>query len=344
MRSTFQIALCLSIGLFGDGVRGQEPASSPGTQQKQESRQKIEVTQEKTAALTSDMRKYEAVSAVVKELGQTTEKRKGESSEAYVKRVNKIFKARAYLLSLAAVRVESALDAKYQLEAQVRDYAAWVDQLAGRFQERDTRFQADRDSLAKDLKEIRFDGQVLAHLIYTEAGLENDKKALYRPQFPDDVEKKVSDYAARAEKFRKLPKDKWREEFRKLSRQVQIKDMDYRFLMCKAIPENGKLAAILPAEHRRVLESANEALQKYSEVEETADIVVVYAKYAAKDLELVADSPDISVEQMQHVEDAAKQIREGLAAVIAAEAIAPPAANIMNPQTASEVGAQASQP
>ena len=144
-------------------------------------------------------------------------------------------------MGLAAHRVESALDAKYQLESEVRDYARWVEHLSGRLRGRMKLYQADVESLAKEVQETRYDGQVLAYLISTQGGFEKAIQDRYAKEYPAAGIQGVPDYQARQEKYQKIPKEKWQEEFQKLVRQVEIKAMKRQFLIVKAIPESQEL-------------------------------------------------------------------------------------------------------
>ncbi len=136
-------------------------------------------------------------------------------------------------------------------------------------------YQADVESLAKEVQETRYDGQVLAYLISTQGGFEKAIQDRYAKEYPAAGIQGVPDYQARQEKYQKVPKEKWQEEFQKLVRQVEIKAMKRQFLIVKAISESQELDDVLPAEHRRVLQEATEVLQKYSDLERTADQIAV---------------------------------------------------------------------
>jgi hypothetical protein len=146
----------------------------------------------------------------------------------------------------------------------------------------------------------------------------------------------VPDYQTRQEKYQKIPKEKWQEEFQKLVRQVEVKTMKRQFLIVKAIPESKELDDILPAEHRRVLQEATEVLQKYSELERTADQIAIYAKYVDANLDLVSSinldafSPDV----MEKLEASARQVESGLKKIVPNGASLPPRAGIMLGETA----------
>ena len=163
-----------------------------------------------------------------------------ENRLAISPRANKIFKAQAYLVSLAAHRVESALDAKYQLESQVRDYARWVEHLSDRLRGRMKLYQAEVKTLAKEVQETRYDRQVLAYLISTQGGFEKTIQERYAKEYHAARFTGVPDFQARQEKYQKLPKEKWQEEFQKLVRQVEVK-AKRQFLIVKAIPESKEL-------------------------------------------------------------------------------------------------------
>ncbi len=327
--STFGVILTIVV-LAPSGLRGQ-PIGAPAPAPAAPSKQAVEVTEEKKVVLNAEMAEFEAVNSLLDELGKATVKRKGESSRDYVVRANKIFKAQAYLVGLAAHRVESALDAKYQLESEVRDYARWVEHLSGRLRGRMKLYQADVESLAKEVQETRYDGQVLAYLISTQGGFEKAIQDRYAKEYPAAGIQGVPDYQARQEKYQKIPKEKWQEEFQKLVRQVEIKAMKRQFLIVKAIPESQELDDVLPAEHRRVLQEATEVLQKYSDLERTADQIAVYAKYVDGNLDLVSSinldafSPDV----VEKAEAAARQVEGGLKKIVPTGVSLPPRVGIM---------------
>ena len=327
--STFCVILAVVV-LASSGLRGQQtgdPASAPTAL----SKQAVEVTEEKKVALSTEMAEFDAASSLLDDLGKATVKRKGESSRDYVARVNKIFKAQAYLVSLAAHRVESALDAKYQLESQVRDYANWVEHLSDRLRGRTKLYQGDVESLTKEVQETRYDGQVLAFLISTQGGFDKTIQDRYAKEYPSGGIQGVPGYQARQEKYQKIPKEKWQEEFQKLVRQVEVKAMKRQFLIVKAIPESKELDDVLPAEHRRVLQEAIEVLQKYSELERTADQIAIYAKYADANLDLVSsiDLDAFSPEVVEKAEAAARQVEGGLKKIVPNGVSMPPRVGIM---------------
>ena len=305
--------------------RGASPRHSSVPQSP--SQQSIEVTEEKKAALDQEMANFEAVSRVLKDLGDATVKRKGETSQKYLQRLNKIWKAQAYLLHLAHARVESALDAKYQLEADVAEYARWVETLSGRIVERNKQYQADLAALNRDLTETRWDGQVLAYLIATQGGVEKAIQERYAKEYPPDGIQSVPNYQARQEKFLQKPKDKWQSEFRDLVRQVQVKELRRNFLKVRAIPETGKWAEDLPAEHKHVLQEAMEVLQKYTDLETTADKIAVAAEYAQANLEWAntfVEEGRLNV-PIEKVEEESRKLEAGLEPIMSPSVTAPAA-------------------
>ena len=331
MRPSTICAMLAIVVLASGELRGQEtsvPVPAPAAP----SRQAVEVTEEKKVALNQETAEFDAVSSLLDELGKATVKRKGESSREYVKRANKIFKAQAYLLSLAAHHVESALDAKYQLESQVQDYADWVDHLSGRLRGRGIKYEADVKALAQELQSIRYDGQVLAYLISTQGGFDKAIQDRYAKEYPATGIQGVPDYQARQEKYQKLPKEKWQEEFQKLVRLVELKTMERQFLIVKAIPESKELDDVLPAEHRRVLQEATEVLRKNSDLERTADQIAVYAKYVDANLDLVSSidlDGDLNPDVIEKAEASARQVAGGLKKIEPSGVSLPPRFGIM---------------
>ncbi len=284
--------------------------------------QDLQQTEAKNESLNQDMAALDATAALLKDLGKATEKRKGETSLAYVRRVNSIFKAQAYLIHLAHQRVESALDAKYQLEAQVTEYARWVDQLAASLPQRPQVYRTQVKGLLDEVRELRYDGQVLANLIVTQGGFDQAIKDRYAKEFPSSGVQQVPGYSARQQKFQQLPKEQWQQKFQELVRQIQVKEMKRQFLVVQAIPESEALAAGLPAEHRKVLQEATAILEKYSELESTADKVAIAAEYARDNLELVSGFVDSGTgfdpSAVEKTESAAKRLQQGLEPLIPA--------------------------
>lgn len=280
-----------------------------------------EVTEEKKVALSQEMADLDATAGILDELGSATVKRKGEGSREYVQRVDKIFKAQAYLIHLLHQRVESGLDAKYQLEAQVGEYAQWVENLSARMGTRVQSYRANVDVLNKDLQEVRYDGQVLAYLIVNQGGFEKPIQDKYRKQFPPEGVQGVPGYQARQEKFLQIPKEKWQQEFHNLVRQVQSKELRRQFLLVQAIPQTKELSDSLPAEHKRVLQEATEVLQRYSELEITADKIAVAAEFARENLDLIngfVHKSMLDTADLEQAESAARKLEGGLSKVVPA--------------------------
>ena len=187
----------------------------------------------------------------------------------------------------------------------------------------------------RSVQETRYDGQVLAYLISTQGGFDKAVQERYAKEYDAAKIKNVPDFQTRKEKYQKLAEEKWQEEFQKLVRQVEVKTMRRQFLIVKAIPESKELDDVLPAEHRRVLQEATEVLQKYSDLERTADQIAVYAKYADANLELVSSinldtfSPDV----MEKLDASARQVEGGLKKIVPNGPTMPPRAGIMLGET-----------
>ena len=68
----------------------------------------------------------------------------------------------------------------------------------------------------------------------------------------------------------------------------------------------------------KVLQEATEVLQKYSQLERTADQIAIYAKYVDSNLDLVSsiDLDDFSTDTVEKVESSARQLESGLEEIV----------------------------
>lgn len=310
------------------------PASTPETAAVRPlSPNNREVTEQKSAELNQSMAVLEATSEVLDELGKLTEKQKGEGHRQYLRRVNRILKAQAFLLHLGHQQVEAALDAKYQLENTVREYSAWVDQMTRRVQDRPRRYEAEIQELLAQSRELQYDGQVLAWLIVHEGEFPDDVKKAYRQDVPADIAA-VPDGSRRQDKYRKIPQSQWQEEFRRLVRALQSNELNRQFRAVKAIPESRELAELLPVEHRKLVEEAMAVLAKSNDLEVAADKIAIAAAYADENLLLVSKDVDAMIEGelleiSRKAESTAKQLETTLSQVVPGRLVAPSSTGIM---------------
>ncbi len=325
------LTLALAAALLGAEPAG---ASRETSQLTPLSPDHLQVTEAKTEALSSEMAMLEAAGALLEGLGKATEKRKGESPRQYLTRVNKIMKAEALLIHLAHERVEQALDAKYQLQEAVREYARWVEQMSLRIRERPDRYRSQVDELVEEIRDLRLDGQVLAHLIATRGSFSESVKKRYEKEFPPGGVDAISDGASRQQKFLAMPEQQWPEEFRRLVREIQVREAKRQFLAARAIPESEELASLLPAEHHKMVEEATELLERHTDLETTADKVAIAAEYAMDNLELVSpfidDLPEEEIlRRSLEAERLAERLEGGLGGVVPSGIAVPPPTGIM---------------
>src|SRR3989339_1399866 len=140
-----------------------QPEPAPPTRQMYE--EDLVLTDRKIQALSTEMGNLDATVKLLQEYGDPAKVQPGESTKDYLRRVNKIMKARGHTVHLLHQRFEGALDAKFQLQTQLDEYVQWVEATAKRLKKYPEEYRVKAQQLDAALIEKRNDGRVLAHLI-----------------------------------------------------------------------------------------------------------------------------------------------------------------------------------
>src|SRR3989339_303694 len=96
----------------------QLPAGKPDPQ--------LEITEKRVECFKESMQELQQVSKWLESLGDPRKKEDGESTDAYYQRVHKIFRHRAQLLVLFQRQYEEALEIRYELEADLKEYTGRI--------------------------------------------------------------------------------------------------------------------------------------------------------------------------------------------------------------------------
>ena len=188
----------------------------------------------------------------------------------------------------------------------------------------------------QEVRELRYDGQVLACLIASEGSFPETVRDRYRKEFPSGGVEAILNYQSRQQKFLGMPQEKWEEEFHRLVRKIQFSETERQFLAVKMIPDSVELAALLPQEHHEMVRQATGLLerQQHTNLETTADKIAIAAKYAIENLGLVSpfidemDETEV-FERSRQAQELAKKLEGGLERVIPTGIRVPPPVGIM---------------
>jgi hypothetical protein len=258
----------------------------------------VELTESKVEALSKELKQLESLTKVLKELGSPAQKQPGEDAKAHLERVDVTMKARGMAIHLIHQQLERALDAKFQLAAQIDDYEQWIRKLEAGLPEFKEKYQKRAGDLETQVLELQRDGMVLASLLYDAALAAGDQAAAERYKVEFMLEggvnllDSVPDAAARRAKFSGKDRGNLEAEYRGIEDQVVDLDFERRLLATHAILETEALAGLLPQEHREMLKAAQDALAASKDLEDRSAQISIIARYVFDNLQLVNRYPD----------------------------------------------------
>ncbi len=258
----------------------------------------VELTESKVEALSRELQQLEALTGVLQELGSPAEKEAGEETQEYLERVDVTMKARGMAVHLIHQQLERALDAKFQLAAQIDDYERWIQQLEAGLPDFRDRYRQRAEVLEGQATELRYDGMVLAELLHNAAREAGDQATADRYAVEFTMEGGVNlleglaDREARRARFADLERAELEVRYASIEDQIVDLDFERRLLATHAILETEMLADLLPREHREMLRAAQDVLAVSKDLEDRAAQVSIIARYVFDNLQLVNRYPD----------------------------------------------------
>ncbi len=252
----------------------------------------------KTDVISDRLVRINEIAEKLEKLGDPAKKGADESTQEYLKRVDRIFKGRALFIVELHQEMQVVLEAKAQLDLYLERYERFVKRAEDYLGKRSTTLREEVVGLQKRGDEAIKDGAVLREMVLTEGKDNKTLVARLNAEPYKDLPKAadVADRATRESKFAGLNLKEKEDKLEELVGVVIDSAFEVNLLNRTFIPESEDLRAILPAEHTKALGAIRETFDKnkgqLAVLENRAAQLSILAKYHRDNLQLVR--PDLA--------------------------------------------------
>jgi hypothetical protein len=281
-------ALALGVALLTLTASAQESGKVPP---KSSDLGSAQIAEAKTGLIAERLVRINEIAEKLEKLGDPARKGADETNEEYLKRVDRIFKARGLFIVELHQEMQVVLEAKAQLDLYLERYERFVQRAEKYLERRPGELRMEVVILQKKGEDAIKDAVVLREMLLDEA--KDDKPLTERlnkepyDQLPKDVQGKAS----RQSQFLGLSVKEKEEKLGDLIGVVIDSAFEMNLLTKTLIPEAEDLRAILPPEHQKALANIRETFEKnkgqMSVLESKAAQLSILAKYHAANLQLV---------------------------------------------------------
>jgi len=247
----------------------------------------------KTEVLNERLVRINDLADKIEKLGDPAKKAADESTDEYLKRVDRIFKGRALFIGELHQEMQVVLEAKAQLELYLERYERFVKRAEDFLGKRPTQLREEVVSLQKKGDEAIKDAAVLREMLLTEGKADAKLVERMNAEPYKDLPKaaEVADRATRESKYAALTLHEKEDKLADLVGVVIDSAFEVNLLNKTFIPESEDLKAILPAEHTKALGAIRETFDKnkgqLAVLENKAAQLSILAKHHAENLALV---------------------------------------------------------
>ena len=269
----------------------------------------FEITEQRTEYLRESLQELQRITAWLEDLGDPAIKEPNESTDAYFERVEGFFRHRAQLLILLHWEYEEALETRYSLEADLKEYTYRINNAQKDSDRRFEDLKNRKDELQAETEVGRIEGivatDVLRRALETEEK-ELSEKADKTPQgeeqlatirgeigelaFVKQAIALVADRQTREDRYTGMTAAQLRQAVETLRKKVVDSSFESRYLETHVLVESPKLLEQILGEDRSALiKAANDLLGQSREIEDRAAQVAIMAKYVREDLNTIAD-------------------------------------------------------
>lgn len=261
----------------------------------------------KTDVISERLTRINQIAEKLEKFGDPAKKSPDETTEEYLKRVDRIFKARALFIIELHQEMQTVLEAKAQLDLYVDKYKRFVKRAEEFLGKRPSQLRQEVVDLQKKGDEALKDAAVLREMILTEGKDNAELVAQMNGKPYSDLPKssEVSDASERMQKYTSLNLALKQDKLSELIGVVVDSAFEVNLLNNTFIPESEDLKAILPSEHTKALAAIESTLAKnkgqMAMLEDKAAQLSILAKRHGENLSLVRPSSIEGKEPLQRL-------------------------------------------
>lgn len=269
----------------------------------------VEITEQRADFLSTSLKELQFLTERLEALGDPSQRRPEEvdDPDAYYDRVRQIYENRARVLVVLHWEYEDALEARYTLEADLKEYAQKMEAAQKENTQRVTNLEKRRSGLVETELRARNEGIVVASLVLArlvdqeqklaarrdltateQANLQRIRVQIEDYRWAEQEAPKIANRNEMEQKHANKTLEQLQSEVLRLRNVKVDSDFEMRFLDTRVLSETpGLLDEYFGRGCAEAIASANDLLKQSRELEDRAAWVAIAAGYLHEDLKLI---------------------------------------------------------